>query len=180
MSKQKILLHICCAPCGSASVERLLQEDKEITLFFSNSNINSHGEFEKRLDSVKYLAKFYRLRCFADDYNHGEWLSAIRGFEGEPEKGGRCGLCFNHSLTKTAIMARKLQIQNFTTTLTISPHKVSRVIFEQGMKHPGFLPYDFKKKDGFKRSIELSKELGLYRQGYCGCEFSMQRLKAVC
>lgn len=176
-NSKKILLHICCAPCGSASVERLLLENKEVTLFFSNSNINSEEEFEKRLGSVKYLAKFYNIRCFVDNYNHAMWLSAVKGFENEPEKGKRCSVCFNYSLSRTALMARKLNMENFTTTLTISPHKISKVIFENGMRYSGFLPYDFKKKDGFKRSLELSKKMGLYRQNYCGCEFSIQRLK---
>ncbi len=105
------------------------------------------------------------------------WLSAVKGFENEPEKGKRCSVCFNYSLSRTALMARKLNMENFTTTLTISPHKISKVIFENGMRYSGFLPYDFKKKDGFKRSLELSKKMGLYRQNYCGCEFSIQRLK---
>ena len=173
-SKEKILLHICCAPCGSASVERLLLDDKEVTLFFSNSNINTEAEFEKRLESVKKLSSVFNIPCFVDDYDHSRWLAVVKGFENEPEKGKRCGICFNYSLSRTALMAKSLKIPNFTTTLTISPHKISKIIFEKGKQYPGFLPYDFKKKEGFKRSLEMSGELDLYRQNYCGCEFSLQ------
>ena len=171
-NKEKILLHICCGPCGSASVERLLLEGKEVTLFFSNSNIFPEEEFEKRLESVKKLSAVYNIPCFVDEYDHSKWLSVVRGYEKEPEKGKRCSVCFNYSLSRTAVMAKTLKIENFTTTLTISPHKISKVIFEIGSKYPGFLPYDFKKNGGFKRSIELAKEYDLYRQGFCGCEFS--------
>ncbi len=171
-SNAKILLHICCAPCGSASIERLLLEKREVTLFFSNSNIDTEEEFEKRLESVKKLSSFYNIHCFVDDYDHSRWLSAVKGYEKEPEKGKRCSICFNYSISRTAMMAESLKIDNFTTTLTISPHKISKIIFEKGSLYPGFVPYDFKKKDGFKRSIELSGEFDLYRQGYCGCEFS--------
>ena len=172
-NKEKILLHICCAPCGSASIERLLLDKKEVTLFFSNSNINSEEEFEKRLESVKKLSEVYNIPCMVDDYDHSKWLSTVKGYEKEPEKGKRCGICFNYSLSRTAMMAKALSIENFTTTLTISPHKISKIIFEKGSRYEGFLPIDFKKKEGFKRSIKLSEKYDLYRQNYCGCEFSM-------
>ncbi len=171
----KILLHICCAPCGSASIERLLLENMEVTLFFSNSNINTEEEFKKRLESVKKLSEVFNIPCMVDEYDHSRWLSIVKGYEKEPEKGRRCGICFNYALSRTAMMAETLKIENFTTTLTISPHKISKIIFEKGSKYPGFLPYDFKKKEGFKRSIELSGEYNLYRQSYCGCEFSIKK-----
>ena len=168
-NKNSILLHICCAPCGSASIERLLLEEKEV----SNSNIYPESEFLKRLEYVKKLSEIYNIKCYADDYDHERWLSVVKGYEKEPEKGGRCGICFNYALSRTALMAKSLSIENFTTTLSISPHKISKVIFEKGAGYEGFIPYDFKKKDGFKRSIELSDKYDLYRQGYCGCEFSI-------
>ena len=172
-NKNSILLHVCCGPCGTASVERLLLEEKEVTLFFSNSNIFPESEFYKRLEQVKKLSEIHNVPCYVDEYDHSAWLSVIKGYEREPEKGKRCSVCFNYSLSRAALMAKSLSIESFTTTLTISPHKISKMIFEKGEAYGSFAPYDFKKKDGFKKSRELSEKYGLYRQNYCGCEFSM-------
>ena len=175
MSKEDtILLHICCAPCGSASIERLLSDFKKVILFFSNSNINSKKEFDKRFNSVKKLSEIYNTPYYLDNYDHLSWQSLVRGFESEVEKGRRCGICFNYSLFRTSLTAKSLNLANFTTTLTISPHKISKNIFEKGGNYPGFIAFDFKKKDGFKKSIELSEKYNLYRQNYCGCEFSIK------
>ncbi len=171
-----ILLHICCAPCGSASVERLLLENREVTLFFSNSNIFPEEEFQKRLYYAEKLASHYGIRLVRDNYEHERWLSAVKGLENEPEKGMRCSACFRFSLENTARKAYELGIGEFTTTLTISPHKDSKQVFDAGKGMEGFSEHDFKKRDGFRRSLELSKELGLYRQEYCGCEFSLNVL----
>lgn len=168
-----ILLHICCAPCGSASVERLLRENREVTLFFSNSNISPKEEYLKRLKYALKLASYFSVDLVRDDYEHERWLSYIAGLEDEPEKGMRCRKCFYFNLENTSRKASELGIKEFTTTLTISPHKDSGLIFETGGSFEGFREYDFKKKDGFRRSIELSKKLDLYRQDYCGCEFSL-------
>jgi predicted adenine nucleotide alpha hydrolase (AANH) superfamily ATPase len=172
-NKEMILLHICCAPCGSASVERLLRENREVTLFFSNSNIFPKEEYLKRLKYAEKLASHFNVPLIKDDYEHDRWLIFIAGLEDEPEKGSRCRKCFYFNLENTARKAAGLGIKEFTTTLTISPHKDSGLIFEAGGTFEGFREYDFKKKDGFRRSIELSKELDLYRQDYCGCEFSL-------
>ena len=104
---------------------------------------------------------------------HQQWLDSIGGHETDPEKGERCALCFRYNLSEAAEEAEKLGIGHFTTTLTISPHKSSSLIFSIGDKTPGFTPIDFKKDGGYQRSIEISKELSLYRQRYCGCEFSL-------
>ena len=173
-----ILLHICCAPCGSASLERLLRENQEVTLFFSNSNIFPEEEFQKRLFYAEKLASHFGIKLIADSYEHERWLLRVKGLESEPEKGKRCTECFRFSLENSAGKAEELGMEKYTTTLTISPHKDSASIFESSPDSDSFRSvfagYDFKKKGGFARSIELSKELGLYRQKYCWCEFSLK------
>jgi predicted adenine nucleotide alpha hydrolase (AANH) superfamily ATPase len=174
LNKEKILLHVCCAPCATACIERLLEHGRDVSLYYSNSNINSQEEFEKRLSYVEQVAGIFDVPLFVDTYTHADWLSHVRGLESEPEKGLRCVKCFNWSLSRTAQKANELNITNFATTLTVSPHKISRIIFEQGNRLPGFEEWDFKKKEGFKRSKELSIQFDLYRQNYCGCEFSIR------
>ncbi|MCL2705755.1 MAG: epoxyqueuosine reductase QueH [Spirochaetaceae bacterium] len=169
-----VLLHTCCAPCGSSSIERLLHEKNEVTIFFSNSNIFPEEEFFKRLHYVEKLANFYKIALIPDIYDHESWKKKVSGLENEPETGKRCFECFKFNLEKTAQKAQQLSISSFATTLTVSPHKNSMQIFEAGKNFPEFNKYDFKKQNGFLRSIELSKELDLYRQEYCGCEFSLK------
>ena len=174
-SDNRILLHTCCGPCGAPAVERLLQQENDVLLFFSNSNIFPEEEFGKRVETVRRMAAHFKVPLIIDRYDHFSWLEAVQGYEHEPEKGRRCALCFAYSLTRTAARAEKLGIPSFTTTLTLSPHKPSPLIFSIGERFPGFLSENFKKRDGFRRSVELSSELELYRQDYCGCEFSMRR-----
>jgi len=171
---KKILLHVCCAPCATACVERLLANDRDVSLYFSNSNINSKAEFEKRLSYVEKIAGFFDVGLEIDTYQHDDWLEHVRGLENEAEKGLRCVKCFDWSLRRTAQKAVKDGIENFATSLTVSPHKNSRVIFEVANQHSGFELWDFKKQDGFRRSRELSEKFELYRQNYCGCEFSIR------
>lgn len=173
---KKILLHCCCGPCASACVERLLEEKRSVILFFSNSNILSKEEFDKRVSCVEFLAEKYKLPLIIDPYDHEAWLksvSTLPGYEKEPEKGKRCSLCFSYSLSRAWKYASK-EGWNFTTSLTVSPHKNSRLIFSIGEKYSSFESWDFKKKDGFKRSLLLSAEYGFYRQSFCGCEFSFR------
>lgn len=173
---KKLLLHVCCAPCASACVERLLESERDIVLFFSNSNIHTEEEFEKRLFHVRRLAEIHSLELLVDEYDHAAWLrsvSMVADYAVQPEGGRRCRACFSFSLGRAAARAEELGM-NFATTLTVSPHKNSRLIFEVGGAFSGFEPWDFKKKDGFKRSIELSKHYGFYRQNFCGCEFSFR------
>lgn len=169
---KKILVHMCCAPCAAPSGERLLLQGYEVVLFFSNSNIYPYEEYIIRYDSAKKLANNWKVEIIEDIYIHQKWLDNIKGLENEPEKGSRCIKCFEFSLNRTAELADKLEIPFFTTTLTLSPHKVSKIIFETGKKFPKYLPFDFKKENGFIRSLEMTKEMNLYRQSYCGCEFS--------
>ena len=161
-----ILLHICCAPCGGGCVERLLAEGRTVRLFYSNGNIASCEEFDKRLDSVKLLARHFGVELEIDPYDHAADLAAVAGLEDEPERGARCAKCFAFNLGRTARRAAELGLP-FATTLTVSPHKNSAVIFAAGGAY-------FKKRDGFLRSNQIARELGFYRQNFCGCEFSLR------
>jgi len=144
-------------------------------MYFANSNIDTREEYEKRLAEARRLAAADGVELFAEPYDHEEWLREVAaGFEGEPEKGARCDRCFRYNLAKTAAFASANGCDGFATSLTVSPHKVSPRIFAAGRAAGGdaFLEIDFKKRDGFKESLRRSAELGLYRQNYCGCEFS--------
>lgn len=169
-----VLLHTCCAPCASACVERLRAERHEPTLFFSNSNIGTPAEFSRRLEAVRQLAGLLQVPLLVDDTDHGAWRAAVRGCEGQPEGGARCRLCFAFSLRRTAARAEQLGLRHFTSSLSISPHKCSATIFSEGRAAGGerFLAIDFKRRDGFRRSVALARDYGLYRQNFCGCEFS--------
>ena len=170
-----ILLHICCAPCGGGCVERLLGEGRQVRLFYSNGNIASREEFDKRLDSVKLLARHFGVELEVDPYDHAAYLAAVAGLENEPERGARCAKCFAFNLGRAARRAAELGLP-FATTLTVSPHKNSAVIFAAGGAYPNFEAIDFKKRDGFLRSNRIARELGFYRQKFCGCEFSLRAL----
>ncbi len=166
-----MILHICCAPCGGGCVERLKENGEETVLFYSNSNLNSQEEFERRLACVRQLAEAQQIKLAIDPYDHESWLRAVEGYENEPEQGERCRRCFNFSLSRTALFAEG---ENFCTTLTVSPRKRSKVIFEIGSEWNNFVPEDFKKRDGYRRSCEIARQSGFYRQNYCGCEFSLR------
>lgn len=173
----KTLLHTCCGPCASACVPRLRETGREVVMLFANSNIDTEEEFERRLAAAKKLAEHEGVGIVALPYDHGEWLREVAaGFESEPEKGARCARCFRYNLAKAAAYAAEKGFDEFTTSLTVSPHKVSKTIFEAS-DDPRFLREDFKKKEGFKTSVRRTAELGLYRQNYCGCEFSKGHLK---
>ncbi len=178
-SNERVLLHVCCAPCSTAVIERLKENDYAVVLFFSNSNIHPQEEFEKRLAETVKIASTHGLELIMDEYDHQSWLDHVKGLEDEPERGRRCIKCFEYSLGRTAAMAKQLGIPCFTTTLTVSRHKSSKDIFSTGSALHGFLAMDFKKKDGYARSITLAKEMELYRQGYCGCEFSRASVESI-
>ncbi|MDD5706733.1 MAG: epoxyqueuosine reductase QueH [Kiritimatiellae bacterium] len=169
-----ILLHTCCAPCASACIERLRAERYDVTLFFSNANIGSPAECALRLESVRRLAEYLAVPLMVDPTSHDDWLTYIRGLEQAAEGGARCRRCFAYSLRRTAAKAAELGMPHFTTSLSISPHKHSPTLFEEGRAADPqrFLATDFKQRDGFRRSGELARVYGLYRQNYCGCEFS--------
>lgn len=157
-------------------------------MLFANSNIDTREEFEKRKTEAEKLATHDGVRFAALPYDHEEWLREVAaGYENEPEKGARCVRCFRYNLAKTAEFARANGIPSFTTSLTVSPHKVSKTIFDVAQNlatlklsnSVTFLPYDFKKREGFKLSVKRAEELGLYRQSYCGCEFSKRQAKVI-
>ena len=189
----KVVLHTCCGPCACACVPRLKESGHDVTMLFANSNIDTREEFEKRLHEAEKLAKADGVKIAALPYDHEEWLREVAaGYENEPEKGARCVRCFRYNLAKTAAYAAAHGYASYTTSLTVSPHKVSAMIFaaaeevegapaDRRPPAAGFLRLDFKKKEGFKLSVKRAEELGLYRQVYCGCEFSkeMARLWAV-
>jgi len=173
----KLLLHTCCAPCASHCVLALQDLGYEVTLFYSNANIAPHDEFLKRLESVHTLAKRLNVPVLTDEPDHAEWLEqAAKGFEREPEKGARCERCFRYSLSRTCAAMQKHGFDLFTTSLSVSPHKHTPSIFKVGreLDPKRFLAINFKKDDGFKHSLQLAAEYGLYRQNYCGCEFSVR------
>ncbi len=175
---KKLLLHSCCAPCSTSVIERLKNEYK-ITLFFTNSNIFPKNEFHKRLQEQIRCAKIYGIEVLIDDYLEDDFLKAIKGFELEKEGGERCDKCFEFRLLRTAQVAKEKKFDVFASTLSVSPHKNSEKINRTGKQISiktgvEFLAESFKKQDGYKKSIELSRKFDLYRQDYCGCRFSIR------
>lgn len=175
-----LLLHACCAPCSSAVLERLGNIFK-ITVLYYNPNITEESEYNKRLEEIhKFIKKFktkYSIEVIDGRYDPKEFFDMAKNLENEPERGKRCYLCYQMRLKETANVAEKLSFDYFTTTLSLSPYKNSNWINEIGEKldnnyQTKYLYSDFKKNNGYKRSIELSKEYNLYRQDYCGCIYS--------
>jgi len=180
--KTSLLLHACCAPCSSYVIE-LLHKYFRITVYFYNPNIYPEQEHNRRFSELKeFLNKagyVQNVDLIYENYSPMDFASCAYGFEGESEGGQRCFNCYDLRLSKTAEKAQASGYDYFTTTLTISPHKNVQLINLTGEKlaklyEVKFLYSDFKKKEGYKRSIELSSEYGLYRQEYCGCEFSLK------
>lgn len=173
--RPRLLLHSCCGPCSSYVLE-YLSDYFDITLFFYNPNIQPAEEYEKRLSAQKQLlerAKYKNPVVFlAGEYEPQRFFEAVKGLENCREGGARCEKCFELRLSKAAEIAKKGGFDYFATTLTVSPHKNAVLINEIGGRYQNYLPSDFKKREGYKRSIILSKEYELYRQGYCGCIFS--------
>lgn len=178
-ARPSLLLQCCCAPCSSAVLERLVK-NFDVTVYFYNPNIHPQEEYEKRLSQFPKLlsAKSYQtVKTLDAPYNPDDFFEAVKGLENEPEGGARCTECFQLRLSQTAKTAKERGFDYFTTTLTVSPHKNAALLNEIGMRlgieyGVRFLPSDFKKKEGYKRSIELSKAFDLYRQTDCGCIFS--------
>lgn len=177
---EKLLLHACCAPCSSAVLERI-GNFFEISILYYNPNITEKEEYEKRVVEIKKLISMihpkYKVSLIEGDYNPEKFFEMAKGLEKEPERGKRCYKCYEMRLEETAKIAEKLGFNHFATTLTLSPHKNSNWINEIGAEltkkyNTNYLYSDFKKKNGYKRSIELSKEYNLYRQDYCGCIYS--------
>ena len=181
-----ILLHSCCAPCSSYCME-YLSKYAEITAFYYNPNITDENEYRHRVAELKRLidemfikdktSTVHKPNFIEGEYDPDSFYNIAKGLESEPECGRRCIKCYELRLRKTAEEAAKGGYDYFTTTLTISPLKDAQVLNRLGIKlgeeyGVKYLPSDFKKNGGYQRSIELSREYNLYRQNYCGCEFS--------
>ena len=178
----KLLLHACCAPCSSAVLERL-SNFFEITIFYYNPNITEEKEYLKRIEELKKyisLVKYkYPISLIPGNYDPQKFFEMAKGLEDEPERGKRCYKCYAMRLEESARIADELGFDYFCTTLTLSPHKNSNWINEIGEDlnnryNSIYLYSDFKKRNGYKRSIELSREYDLYRQDYCGCVYSLR------
>ena len=177
---KKLLLHSCCAPCSSACIERLTNFF-DITILYYNPNIEPYEEYLKRKkEEIRFIKEYpniHKLDIIDCDYDNDLFLNIATGLEEEPERGKRCLKCYNLRMEYTAKKAKELGYDYFATTLTLSPLKDSQVLNKIGYalskKYDiSYLPSDFKKQNGYKRSIELSKEYNLYRQNFCGCKYS--------
>lgn len=175
---KKVLLHACCATCSAYPIEKLREMGYEPTIYFFNPNIFPAEEFDKRLNElIKYTNK-KNVELIVEKQDSEDWYNCISGLENEPERGRRCARCFEYRLLFTVLKAFRLEYEYFTTTLTVSPHKQSKVIFEIAKElakkyEIEFLDIDFKKENGFLKTMQIAKEENFYRQNYCGCEFSM-------
>ncbi len=194
MPDKKLLLHTCCAPCltqclevlqGRAPWEKILpyQPDFKISVYYYNPNIHPETEYFRRLEEVQKLAKEAgNLDVLTGKYTPEEWIEQTRGLEDSPEKGPRCKLCYNLRLDETFRVARELGFDTVATTLTLSPLKNTAAVNQSGMTlstkyNLEYLTSDFKKREGFKKSLELSQRYNLYRQNYCGCIYSLTNTK---
>lgn len=173
----RLLLHACCAPCASYVLE-YLSPYFDIDVYFYNPNIYPQNEYEKRLHELYRLVRLLphenAIRVIEGEYDTARYASLVKGLEGEPEGGGRCEVCLGMRVGETARLAAEGEYDFFTTTLTVSPHKNAEKLNELGFaaaeKYGAvWLPSDFKKRNGYLRTVLLCREMGIYRQNYCGC-----------
>lgn len=174
--KPKLLLHSCCAPCSTTVIETL-KDYFDITIIYYNPNIEPFEEYEKRKKEQIKIIEHYNLKYLDCDYDNDLFHQMSLGLENEPEKGARCHKCYRLRLEYVAKKAKEYDFEYFGTTLTVSPYKLSNVLNEIGLDLESiynikYLVSDFKKNDGYKKSIELSNKYNLYRQNYCGCIYS--------
>lgn len=176
MPKPRLLVHVCCAP-DALFVFGVLKDGYEVTGFFSNSNIHPREEYDLRLDEARKVARLSGVPLIEDGYDPEGWIALTAKFKDEPEKGRRCDVCYAARLARTAGRAAREGFDAFATVMSLSPWKKAAVMNRIGRQFAArhgiaFLESDFKKKDGFKKSVDLSRAHGLYRQGYCGCVYS--------
>lgn len=176
--KKKLLLHVCCATCAAYVLE-LLGRNFEVTAYYYNPNIFPLKEYRIRFREVRDYCKQKDIPFIEELPDHDSWLSLTRGYEKEPERGERCTICYRMRLEKTAHYAAENGFDQFGTDLSISPHKDAQRLNTIGKELEqmyGILYFeaDFKKRDGFKKAMEVSRCNNFYRQSYCGCEYSMQ------
>ena len=179
-NKPKLLLHVCCAPCSSHCIS-VLDPIFDITVFYYNPNISPFDEYERRYnEEVRFLREAYpHINIINAEYDYLSFEELAKGLENLPEGGERCKKCYRLRLKKCGEYAKQNDFDYFTTTLTVSPYKHSDTLNQIGEEvskecRVKYLYSDFKKQDGYKHSIELSKRYNLYRQDYCGCKFSKQ------
>ncbi|MCL5070878.1 MAG: epoxyqueuosine reductase QueH [Actinobacteria bacterium] len=175
--KPKFLLHVCCANCLLYPFT-VLSKDFQVYFYFYNPNIHPASEYIKRLNYVELISEIYKAPLIVDRYEKKMWFDRTLTLKTEREGGLRCSMCFQIRLEKTARTAKKLGFDLFGTTLTISPHKNQAIINSIGMtiseaENIVFYIADFKKKDGFRKTMQLGREHKIYRQSYCGCLYSM-------
>jgi epoxyqueuosine reductase len=170
-------LHICCGVCGAGAADVLISEGHQVTGFFYNPNISPESEYLARLNTTRRTAAKLRFNLIEGAREHQAWLSLAQPLKEEPEGGTRCSICYRMRLEISYRTMLDIGSDAFTSTLTISPHKSARIINLIGEEIGGsrFLARDFKKKDGFKRAVDLAKRWELYRQDYCGCIYSMEQ-----
>lgn len=176
----KVLLHACCAVCASHPYFLLKELGYDVAIYFYNPNIYPDEEYQRRLDELKKFSSINNIPLIIEEKSYGYWLNLVKGYEKEPEKGNRCTICFKERLSNAHQKALKEGFDFYTTTLTVSPHKNSKQVFEAAKsvaesnldKNVPFLEIDFKKQNGFLKASKLADEYGFYRQKYCGCEFS--------
>lgn len=175
---KKLLLHSCCGPCSTQVID-VLRNDYDITIYYYNPNIDTSQEYNLRLSEQKRFCEAVGISVVEDGHNPQDFLSRVTGLENEREGGARCSVCFRIRLEKTAQKAKELGFDMFGTTLTVSPHKNAEIINAIGKaveekEKVLFLEGNYKKQDGYKKSIAFSKQYNLYRQNYCGCIFAKQ------
>lgn len=187
--KPRLLLHACCGPCSTSCVERVADE-YEVTLYYYNPNIMDREEYLRRREALlKFIDAFNadnegrtRVEYLEGEYDPERFIRLAEPMKDEPEGGKRCDMCFAMRMSDTAKMAKELGYDYFTTTMSVSPHKDYKTIAELGFsleENTGvkYLDIDFKKRNGFGRSVEMSKMYGLYRQNFCGCEYARAQMK---
>ncbi|MEI0557645.1 epoxyqueuosine reductase QueH [Brachyspira intermedia] len=178
--KEKLVVHTCCAVC--MSYPRTILEDYDTVFYFYNPNIYPIEEYKRRRDEFINYTNTLGIKTYIseEDDDVAKWYNDIKGFENEPEKGARCSICFKHRMNKAFEYAKSINAKYVATVMTVSPHKNSKVIemigksLAENYEGIEYLHFDFKKKDGFKKTNIIANEAGLYRQNYCGCEFSIR------
>jgi predicted adenine nucleotide alpha hydrolase (AANH) superfamily ATPase len=175
----KVVLHICCGVCAAGAAHVLLAEGHEVTGYYYNPNISPSDEYYRRLDAASKAAARLGFQLVEGPYNAAEWSRIAAPLASEPEGGKRCQACYRIRLQQTYLYTLGSNTDAFTSTLTISPHKSALIINQIGQEtgRDKFLPRDFKKKEGFKKATQMARDWGLYRQNYCGCEYSLRERK---
>ena len=176
--ENKILIHACCGICSGYPISLLKDMGYEPVVYFCNPNLDTEEEYERRLNAQKTVCEYHGVDLIAEEYNHQDFLDAAKGLENEPERGARCTLCYRLRLARTAEEAAKRGFDWFASTLTLSPLKdaarLNRIGEEEGRRcGVNWLVSDFKKRDGYLRSTEITRACGMYRQEYCGCIYSL-------